>query len=115
MTYQGYTAVVEYDADDHVFYGRVVDLRDVVHFEGRSVEELETAMRETIDDYLAVCAERGREPDRPFSGRVGLWLGTALHRAAATRAAEEGKSLNDLLVEAISERVGRPGSGGVAA
>lgn len=110
MTYRGYTAAVEFDADDHVFYGRVVDLRDVIHFEGTSVEELEAAMRETVDDYLAICAEMGKEPDRPYSGRVGLRLGTALHRAAAARAAEEGKSLNDLVVEALSDRVRRGGA-----
>lgn len=115
MTYRGYTAAVSYDADDHIFSGRVVDLRDVIHFEGTSVAELETAMRETIDDYLAYCAEQGDEPDRPYSGKVGLRLDSALHRAAAARAAEEGKSLNDLVVEALSERVRRAATGGLAA
>ena len=115
MTYRGYTAAVEYDADDHIFSGRIVDLRDVIHFEGTSVEELETAMREAVDDYLVFCEEQGHEPDRPFSGRVGLRLDTALHRAAAARAAEEGKSLNDLVVEAVSERVRRADRGGLAA
>ncbi|WP_420456213.1 type II toxin-antitoxin system HicB family antitoxin [Rubrivirga sp.] len=115
MTYRGYTAAVAYDADNGLFSGRVVDLRDVIHFEGTSVEELEAAMRETVDDYLAFCEEQGREPDRPFSGRVGLRLDTALHRAAAARAAEEGRSLNDLVVEAIRERVRRADGGGTAA
>ena len=105
MTHRGYTAAVSYDPDDHLFYGRVVDLRDVIHFEGTSVETLEAAMRETVDDYLAVCAERGETPDRPYSGKVGLRLDAALHRAAAARAAEEGKSLNDLVVEALRARV----------
>lgn len=105
MTYRGYTATVAFDADDRLFSGRVVDLRDVIHFEGRSVEELEAAMRETVDDYLAACAEHGDEPDRPYSGQVGLRLGSDLHRAAAARAALEGKSLNDLVVEALSTRL----------
>lgn len=105
MTYLGYTAAVEYDADDRILTGRVLGLRDVILFEGASVEELEAAMRETIDDYLAICAEGGKEPDRPYSGRVGLRLDAALHRAAAVRAAEEGKSLNDLVIEALRERV----------
>ena len=110
MTYKGYTAAVEFDADDHAFSGRVVDLRDVLYFEGETVAELEEGFRAVVDDYLEICAEKGKEPDRPYSGRVGLRLGTALHRAAAARAAEEGKSLNDLVVEAIRERVkGRTG------
>lgn len=105
MTYRGYTAAVSYDADDRLFSGRIVDLRDVIHFEGTSVEELEAAMRETVDDYLAYCAEQGEAPDRPYSGKVGLRLGAALHRAAAVRAAEEGKSLNDLVVDALRAHV----------
>ena len=115
MTYRGYTAAVEYDADDRLFSGRIVDLRDVIHFEGTSVGELEAAMRETVDDYLAYCAEQGEEPDRPYSGKVGLRLDSELHRAAAARAAAEGKSLNDLVVEALAERVQRAGTDRLAA
>ena len=115
MTYLGYTAVVEYDDDDKILVGRVVDLRDVIHFEATSVAEIETIFHESVDDYLAFCAEQGDEPDRPYSGKVGLRLDSALHRAAAARAAEEGKSLNDLVVEALSERVRRAATGGLAA
>ena len=85
MTYRGYTAAVTYDADDRLFFGRVVDLRDVIHVEGRSVEDLEAAMRETVDDYLACCAEQGERPDRPYSGTVGLRLGADLRRGGARR------------------------------
>ena len=115
MTYKGYSAAVEYDADDRTFSGRVVGLRDVLYFEGETVAELEEGLHAVVDDYLAICAEKGKEPDRPYSGRVGLRLDTALHRAAAARAAEEGKSLNDLVVEAISERVRGRDRGGIAA
>ena len=111
MTHRGYTAAVAYDVDDHVFSGRVVGLRDVLYFEGKTVAELEEGFRAVVEDYLAICAENGKEPDRPYSGWVGLRLDAALHRAAAARAAEEGKSLNDLVVEAISERVRRRGVG----
>jgi len=107
MTYLGYTAVVEYDADDRIFAGRVVGLRDVIHFEGATVDELEASMRAAVDDYLALCAERGKSPDRPYSGRVGLRLEPDLHRAAATAAAREGTSLNDLLVDAVRARLAR--------
>lgn len=67
MTHRGYTAAVESDADDHVFVGRLVGLRDVVHFETASVGELEAAMREAVDDYLAFCEEQGRDPEPPLA------------------------------------------------
>ena len=65
MEYRGYRAVVSLDYEASVFHGEVVDTRGVIFFEGTSVEQLNKEFRLSIDDYLAVCAERGREPNRP--------------------------------------------------
>ena len=72
MTYKGYRAEVECGDDVGVLSGRVVNTRDVVFFEGSSVEELNREFKFSIDDYLAMCAERGEEPDRPCSGKYPL-------------------------------------------
>src|SRR3546814_16019777 len=70
LEYKGYTAgPVEFDDDQGLFHGTVAGLRDVVTFAGRSAVELKTAFRESIDDYLDFCAQEGRDPDRPFSGK----------------------------------------------
>jgi predicted HicB family RNase H-like nuclease len=37
MTYKGYEAAVEYDEDAGIFHGEVINLRDVVTFQGKSV------------------------------------------------------------------------------
>ena len=68
MEYRGYRAVVSFDYEARVFHGEVVNTRDVIFFEGTSVEQLDKEFRLSIDDYLTICAQRGREPDRPFSG-----------------------------------------------
>ena len=65
MKYRGYQALVSFDYEASVFHGEVLDNRDVIFFEGTSVEQLDKEFRLSIDDYLAVCAQRGREPDRP--------------------------------------------------
>ena len=101
MKYRGYSAAVSFDDDAGVFHGEVVDTRDVIVFEGDSVAQLEMEFQHSVDDYLAVCAERGRVPDRPFSGRVPLRLKPEVHRAATAAARAEGKSLNAWLAEAI--------------
>ena len=62
MEYKGYKAAVTYDCDGKVLHGEVVGIRDVIFFEAESVEQLEKEFRFSIDDYLAVSAERGREP-----------------------------------------------------
>lgn len=101
IEYKGYRAVVTFDYDDRVFHGEVVDTRDVIFFEGTSVSQLEDEFRLSIDDYLAVCAERGREPDKPFSGRIPLRIRPEIHRAATAAARAEGKSLNAWIAQAV--------------
>jgi len=64
---KGYTGKVEFDPDAGVFHGEVIDLRDVVTFQGTSVDEIEEAFRNSVDDYLDFCRELGEAPDRPFT------------------------------------------------
>jgi predicted HicB family RNase H-like nuclease len=101
IEYKGYTGLVEFDPDLRSFTGHVIDLRDEIYFEGSSVEELESSMKHAVDHYLAVCDKRGEEPERPFSGKLNLRLGTNLHRAAALAAAAKGESLNNWLVQVV--------------
>jgi len=106
LQYKGYTGRVELDDEAGIFHGEVLDLRDVVTFQGRSVDELTQAFRDSIDDYLEFCAEQGKEPSKPFTGRLMLRLPPEVHRKAYVRAQREGKSLNqwisDMLAEASS-------------
>ncbi len=105
MEYKGYRATVQFDYDAGVLHGEVVDTRDAIVFEGTSVEQLEREFHFSIDDYLAVCAERGREPDKPFSGRIPLKVSSNLHRAATAAAKAEGKSLNAWVADAIERAI----------
>ena len=62
------------------------------------------AFRDSVDEYLDFCAERGRTPDKPYSGKVPLRLSPDLHRAASEAARLEGKSLNAWLSEIVETR-----------
>ena len=103
LKYKGYTGHVEFDDEAGLFHGEVLDLKDVITFQGRSVEELERAFQESVDDYLAFCQERGEEPDKPFSGRLMLRLPPSLHRSVYVRAQREGKSLNQWIAETLAQ------------
>jgi predicted HicB family RNase H-like nuclease len=103
LEYKGYVGVVE--PEDGVFAGRVIGLRDVVTFEGASFAEVEQAFRDSIDDYLAFCAERGEAADRPYSGKIPLRVSAEMHRRAAIRAAAEGISLNQWITRRIETAV----------
>ncbi len=94
---------IEIDPQDSMLSATVAGLKDVIYFEGSTAAELQQAFRDSIDDYLALCAERGQQPDRPYKGAIALRTDPALHRKAALRAAEEGVSLNEWISRRISE------------
>ena len=81
--------------------GRVAGLRDVITFEGATFSEVEQAFHDSIDDYLAFCAERGEPPDRPYSGKIPLRVSPETHRQAGMRARAAGMSLNQWIAQRI--------------
>lgn len=103
MKYKEYTGVVEFDEEAKIFHGEVLGLRDVITFQGTSVEELETAMAESVDFYLHWCAERNKEPEKPFSGKLLIRTSPELHSRAAIAAARIGLSLNKYVEKAIED------------
>ena len=105
MMYKGYQAKVEFDYNAEVFHGEVINTRDVIFFEGTTVDQLNKEFRFSIDDYVAMCAERGQEPDRPYSGKLALRISPETHRAATTAAQAEEKSLNAWLADTIERAV----------
>ena len=103
MEYKGYFAKVEFDDDAHIFHGEVINLRDVITFEGETVNELKGAFHDSVDDYLTFCAERGEEPEKPYSGKFVLRVEPELHKNITIEARKKGKSLNILVTDAISK------------
>ena len=110
IDYKGYTGVFEYDPELSTFAGHVIDLRDQIYFEGDSVEALQDSMKRAVDHYLEVCEARREEPERPFSGKLNVRLGSHLHRAAAVAAASQGKSLNTWLMDIVERAAATSGS-----
>jgi predicted HicB family RNase H-like nuclease len=103
MHHRGYEAHVEYDEEAELFHGEVLNLRDVITFQGRSVDELKQALADSIEDYLAFCAERGEEPEKPFSGQFVVRVDPGLHRAVASAARRAGLSLNKWVARTLEQ------------
>ena len=86
MEYQGYIGVVEFDDKAKIFHGEVINTRDVITFQGTSVEEIENAFRGSIEDYLEWCKKDGVNPEKPYSGKFNLRLSPELHKEVAVTA-----------------------------
>ncbi len=112
MEYKGYIGKVELDDKAGIFHGEVVNTRDVITFQGESVAELKKAFHESVDDYLAFCASRGEEPDKPFSGQFVTRIPPELHRQVNVAASLAGKSLNAWVADQLKAAVARIGMGG---
>lgn len=101
LKYKGYAGVFNFDPGAKLFHGEVMDFRDVVTFQGRSVAELEKALKDSVEVYLAHCKKRGKQPDKPYSGEIKLRLGPELHCELATAATAAGLSLNAWMKQAL--------------
>jgi predicted HicB family RNase H-like nuclease len=107
MTFKSYEAIVEFDEDADIFHGEVVNLRDVITFQGRSVDELKRAFAESVDDYMAFCEARGKEAEKPFSGQFVVRAEPSLHKAMVGAAKRAGVSLNKWVTAALERAVTR--------
>lgn len=103
MTYRGYSARIEYDDDDEIFFGNLVGIHDGVGFHADTVADLKTAFRDAVDDYIKTCATIGKEPQKPYSGNLILRVDPAVHSKAALAAELAGKSLNQWGEEVLRE------------
>ena len=101
MKYKGYRATISYDEEDKIFIGEVFGISDSLNFHGRSVDELEEAFHDSIDHYLEICKQIGKEPQKEYSGTFNVRTNPALHKKAAEYAAHNGITLNQVITLAI--------------
>lgn len=55
LEYKGYTGSIEYSKEDDLLYGKVLGIRGLISYEGRTGKELEKDFKEVIDNYLTDC------------------------------------------------------------
>ena len=106
MEYKNYLAEVEVDESVGLLHGRVVNSGpySIATFEAENVTGLRKEFELSVDEYLLSCQEDGVEPRKPFSGKLNVRLGTALHQQVAEAASTDGVSLNSWIVQALKER-----------
>lgn len=104
MKYKGYSGKVTYDAKAKILHGEIIGLKDVITFQGTTVDELEKAFKDSIDDYLAWCKERGENPEKAFSGNIRIRISPNLHARLAHNAVINGISLNSLIIDQLQKK-----------
>jgi predicted HicB family RNase H-like nuclease len=105
MSYKGYTARVEYDERDDIFVGRLLGIRSIISFHGKTVAGLRAEFRKAVNDYIAECEEEGVKPEKPVSGKLLLRVPPEVHGKALVAAQASGKSLNQWATEVLQRAV----------
>jgi predicted HicB family RNase H-like nuclease len=108
ITYKGYQGSFEYDPEADIFHGDVLYIADVVTFQGRSIDELKTALAESVEVYLEYCEKHRKSPNKPFSGTFNVRVTPELHQCIAANAANAGISLNKWVARAIESALDTP-------
>lgn len=57
ITYKGYVGTISFSEQDRVYYGKVLDIPDLVSYEGATLEELTADFQDAVNDYLAIKAD----------------------------------------------------------
>ena len=105
MEYKGLYGSVEASVEDGCLFGKLEFIDPLVNYEGNTVQDIETAFHEAVDDYLKSCEESNIEPQKPYRGTFNVRIGRDLHRAAAIAAKQKDINLNDLVKQAIEREL----------
>lgn len=101
--YGNYIAKPEVDAEEGVLHGRVLNISDVVCFQGKTVKEAEQEFRKAVDAYIATCREKGKEPAKPFSGKLPFRTTPEIHRDIYIASTRVDKSINAWMEDVLSQ------------
>jgi predicted RNase H-like HicB family nuclease len=105
LEYKGYKAEYFWDDESNIFFGNVSNIRDVITFQGYTESDFKQAFRDSIDDYLNFCKERGEEPEKPNNVKIG-----GLHGFIISEDEYESKVKRSVVSPEIVARMPPPGS-----
>jgi predicted HicB family RNase H-like nuclease len=103
LRYKDYQGAVDFEDDRLII--RILHIDDFITTEIDSASKAHAAFAELVDDYLATCAELGKEPCKPFKGSFNVRVTPELHRRVAMAAASVNESMNAWIAKALEARV----------
>ena len=104
MKYKDYTALIEFSDEDGCLTGKVLGIRDVIVFDGNTVEEIRKNFHDMIDHYIMSCAKANREPNKPVS-EIMVPVSPALYAKASRKAEYDGIPIRAVMETALQKFV----------
>lgn len=101
--YKNYLGRPEVDTETQLIQGRLLNIADLVEFSGRTVEQAEADFQRAVDRYLQHCNEQGKEPEKPFSGKLPFRTSPEIHRDIYIAANRSDLSINAWMEAVLSQ------------
>ena len=105
LEYKNYIGTVEYSAEDNCLFGKVLGIKNLILYEGQSVEELRQSFIYMLDGYLEDCRADGREPEKSYKGSLNVRIGSDTHRILAIEAQARDISINSYIKEILDDYI----------
>lgn len=105
MTLDDYNAKIEYDPELDLFRGEILGLNGGADFYGKNPQELRREFKKSLKVFLDLCKERGIPPTKKLSGKFNLRVSEKLHSQIIVEAASEGKSINQWVIDTLSQSI----------
>jgi predicted HicB family RNase H-like nuclease len=105
MSYGEFQGTAEVSLEDNCLFGRILHIDDVITYEADSPQQLKLAFEEAVNDYLDYCKTNGSSPNKPYKGVFNVRVNPALHKQLALLARKRGVALNEVVKEALAEKV----------
>jgi predicted HicB family RNase H-like nuclease len=80
LTYKGFIGTVWCSADDHLFFGKIEGIDDLVTFEGETASELEASFRYMVDQHIADCKAEAKPAEKSYKGVLNIRISPNLHK-----------------------------------
>jgi len=103
LEYKGYRAKIEYDAEENIFVGDVIGISDMLSFSSENTGDLVQKFHDCVENYLDMCAEVGKTPEREFTGSFCVRVEPEEQRIATICAAASDISFNQYVGKALKE------------
>ena len=99
---------MEYSKEDNCLFGKVQGMgKDLIVYEGQTLEELRKDFENGIDSYIEGCKADGVEPAKPYSGKFNLRMTSELHSRVAAFVASTCTTIKDFINRAIKDELKR--------
>lgn len=108
INYKGYTADISYEPEDKIYVGEVRCISDSLNFHGRSILEVNAMFHQSIENYLDLCKQIGKDPERAADYELACRIYTCISDNTDCTTEPEA-------VEALREAVLKSGKAGTSA